>query len=181
MIKQIFCILYVSFVAVLLFGCYESKHPILDKGEKINLKGSYKQTNKIDGSIKKVIFTEQKKGVWPFVNYSYRDQDGDILLFKKLESGLYLLQKNLQKEKRFEYLFVDFIDNETALILYVDLANKEDYIDALLKKFNIESERVVRSGDTHINLKSDGNRIIDFFDAHDKSLMYVILKLEKIS
>ena len=177
--REFLWILCFSICALLLNGCYESQYSFIEKGEKVNLAGSYKQQNKITGSVETVTFTEQKEGVWPLAQYSYKDKDGDVLLFKKLSSGLYLLQQNLHKEKRYEYAFADFLDDETALILIADLMNKGDYIEALLKKFKIESEEVSRSGDPHLRLKGDNKKIIDFFDAHDKSLLSVILKLEK--
>jgi len=172
-------ILCMSIGVFLLTGCYESEQPIIDKGEKVDIVGSYKQQDKFTGSVEIVTFVEKKEGLWPLAHYRYIDQDGDVLLFKKLSSGLYLLQRNLKKEKRFTYAFVDFLDSETALILIADLMQKDDYIEALLKKFNIELESVFSSGETYYRLKGNSKKIIEFFDAHDKSLMAVILKLEK--
>ena len=177
--RQFLLVLCISICAILLNGCYESQHSFIEKGDKINLVGFYKQTNTITGKVETVTFTEQTEGFWPLAHYNYKNKDGEILLFKKLSSGLYLLQQNLKKEKRFEYAFVDLLDDGTALILVADLMNKGAYIETLLKKYDIESKQVTRSSDPHLQIQGDSKNIIAFFNAHDKSIMSVILKLEK--
>ncbi|BBO88011.1 peptidoglycan-binding domain-containing protein [Desulfosarcina ovata] len=178
--RFVFLILCISICSLLFNGCYESEYPIIDKGEKVDLSGSYKQQDKISGSIKTVKFTEQKDGIWPLSHYRYKDQDGDITLFKKLSSELYLAQESVQNGKRYEYAFVDFIDDKTALILVADLMNKGDYIEALLKKYNIEAKEVSRNDVPLLQINGNTEKMIKFFNAHDKSLMMVVLKLEKL-
>jgi len=175
-------ILYFPLIALLFTGCYVSDYPILKDGDKVKIEGTYIEEHKITGDKKTVTYKEQEKGIWPFKHYSYKDEEGNILLFKKLSSGLYLLQIKLLKKKnyKYEYLFADFIDDKTILILSADLLNKKDYIKALIKKYNIKSTKINKPGVTLLKLIGSSENNMKFLDAHDKSLMTIIGKLTKI-
>jgi len=172
-------ILSLSVFALLLTGCYETEFPVLNKGEKVNIAGSYIEKNQIDGSAKKVTFTEHKEGVWPFVNYSYIDSRGEVNIFKKLSSGLYLVQQKEKKKGNFSYAFVDFLDDKTVLMLVPDFMGKGAYIDTLLKKYEIKSKSISHSVVTILRLKSSKKNILAFLESHDKSILTVVLKFEK--
>lgn len=160
---------------ILLSACYETDSPVFEKGEKNAISGKYQCTNRISGEKKTHTFTEKRDGIWPFANYQYIDNDGDINLFRKTPSGLLIVQ-SASKKGKFTYAFLDAIDEKTFLLLSADLMNKGDYIDPLLKKFGIETKK---SGDASLLLRGDKGKISDFLAAHDKALLTVVLKCER--
>lgn len=164
------------FAIALLAGCYETDSPVLDKGEKAAIAGKYQCVNRISGGSKTHTFTEMRDGIWPFASYQYIDEDGDHNLFRKLPSGLFVGQSKSKKGK-FSYAFIDFTDDKTFLILSADLMSKGDYIEPLLKKFGVES----KSRGESLLLKGDKSKIADFFAAHDKTLLTVVMKCERSS
>lgn len=178
----ILSILYFVSAALLLTGCYETDFPIIDKGEKVGITGVYKVYDATtDKYIETTEFIEQKKGVGSFASYSYKDSNNDTFLFKKLSSGLYLLQQKLKSGKVFDYAFIDPIDDKTVLMLIPDFFTKENYLNALIKKSGIKGEWVLRSKIKYLKLKSDDNKkILKLFNKHDKSLLMVIKRLQKV-
>lgn len=167
-------LLYLVTLAVVAFlsGCYETETQVLEKGEKTAMTGKYQCDNRISGESKTHTFSEKRDGIWPFASYQYLDDDGATSLFRKAPSGLFIGQTKSKKSK-FSYAFIDFIDDKTFLILSVDLINKEDYIQPLLKKFGVEAKR---TGDMTLLLKGDKGKIADFLAAHEKTLLTVVMK-----
>ena len=158
-----------------LSACYETETPVLDKGERAPIAGKYSCQNRISGKREEVVNTEQKEGFWFLANYKYVDSQGSPALLKKLPSKLYLGQ-SMNKGGGYEYGFVDVLDDKTYLVLIADLMSKGDYIEPLLKKFNIQG----KANKQLVRLKGDKRNLIDFFAAHDKSMMMVILKCDKV-
>lgn len=163
------------FSVALLAGCYETDSPVFDKGEKIAIPGKYQCANRVVGNSKVYSFTEKRDGIWPFASYQYIDGDGELNLFRKLPSGLFVGQSN-NKRGKFGYVFIDFIDDRTFLILSADLLSKGDYIKPLLKKFGVE----FKSRGEFLVLNGDKSKIADFFAAHDKTLLTVVMKCDRL-
>lgn len=172
-LKAVFIWAGILVVATIIGGCYETEFPLLETGERAALAGKYECTNRIDGSKKMHTTVEEKEGL-VFTTYRYKDSDGDTILAKKLQSGLFLAQSPL-KEGGFGYAYIDFLDDKTYLVLIADLLSKSDYIEVLSKKYKVDGEKK----DTSVSLKGDKKAILDFLAAHDKGLLMVVLKCEK--
>lgn len=159
----------------LISGCYETTAPALERGEQTQLVGTFKCTNRISGEVKFSTYTEQREGIWPIASYTYMDEDGDPILMKKLSSGLTVLQAR-KKNGSYGYGFVDFIDNNTALMLVADIMNKSDYIESLAKKYKIRAKEGTGG---NIRLEGEASNLLLFYANHDKALLSVVLKCER--
>ncbi len=158
-----------------LAGCYETEKPVLEKGEKSPFSGSFSCKSNPSGKLETFKVTELKDGFWFLANYQYVDNEGEISLFRKLSSGMFLVQQKAKSEK-FQYAFLDVVDKSTFIFLIPDTVSKEPYIDALLKKYKIE---VASKGIGSIRLAADNRALLDFFAAHDKSILSVAMTCQK--
>lgn len=161
-------------VVIGLGGCYETEMPILERGEKASISGEFECHNRISGGEKIHSFNEVKEGVL-LANYRYVEADETINLLKRLSSGLYLVQSSRTNQK-FEYVYVDFLDKNIYLVLIADLMGKQDYIESLLRKYRVYGKKT----DAALLLSGDRSSVYDFMAAHDKSLLTVWLKCERI-
>lgn len=158
-----------------LSGCYETEKPVLEKGEKSPFNGVFSCKNGISGKTETIKATEQKSGFWLFANYHYIDQDGETSMFKKLPSGMFLTQ---QKGKRgtYEYVFLDAVDKNTFIFLVPDMMSKAPYVEALLKKHKVEA---AKSGIPRTRLTGDTSALLNFFGAHDKSILSAVMTCQR--
>lgn len=163
--------------AALLSGCYITDTPIIEKGEKTPIAGTYQCHNYLTKKNTRHSYIEKKEGTWPFARYSYIEADGDVNLFRKSPTGLYVAQSANNKGK-FSYAFLDIIGEKEFIILISDAMGKKAYIDALLKKNNVESKE---TRNMEISLKGDKDKILNFLNSHDKSLLTVTMKCESNS
>lgn len=158
-----------------LAGCYETDKPVLEKGEKSPFSGSFSCKSNPSGKIETFKVTELKDGFWFLANYQYVDNEGEISLFRKLPSGMFLVQQK-EKNEKYQYAFLDVVDKNTFIFLIPDTVSKEAYIDALLKKHKID---VASKGLGSIRLVADNRALLDFFAAHDKSILSVAMTCQK--
>ena len=174
--KVVLVVLAAISTATLLTGCYESDNPILDKGEQSAMAGRFECKSAIDGSKEVRTFSEQKDGFWPFASYRYVDSKGPVTMLKKLQNGLVVAQSTKQKGG-FQYLFLEFLDDNSIMLMIPDLMSKGPFVEALSKKFNVD----IKSRGETLLLTGDKNRTIQFFGAHDRSIMMAVQKCDRVA
>lgn len=161
-------------LAMCLAGCYETEKPLLEKGEKTAFIGSFSCKSSLSGKTETLTITEQKEGFWPFATYRYVDGKGEITLFKKLPTGMFLAQQK-GKQGAYSYLYLDPVDKNIFIFLIPDLMSKAPYIDALVKKYKIETAK----GFQTVRLKGENGALLDFLGAHDKTLVSAVATCQR--
>lgn len=167
--------LLLASMIILLPGCYESERPILAKGERTSLHGKFQCRYTGDKESFAITLTERKEGSGPAASYRYLDDEGHGYLLKRLRSGLFLGQTDAERSlSRFgigaggyEYGFVEILDDDSFVVLFDDLERKWDRVAALSAKLGVDHERA----DDLLLLKGAEERILEFFAAHDRSLL----------
>jgi hypothetical protein len=163
-----------AFLVIWLAGCYETEKPVIEKGEKIAIAGSFSCKNGITGKTEPLKVTEQSEGMWPMATFRYMDNKGETNLFRKLSNGMYLGQEK-GKQGAYNYFYLDVVDKNTLIFLVPDLMSKAPYIDALVKKYNVETINRAQN----VRLKGDSRALLDFFGAHDKSLLSAVVSCQR--
>lgn len=162
-IKRIILIALLSFIA----GCYETEVPLLDKGEKVALAGTFQCKSLLNGKIQKLTLSEQKSGVWPFASYAYVDEGGSPLLFKKLSDNRYILQAKVEGG-RFGYFFVE-VGSNGIIISMPNTMTKINIINELGLKHKINFQPS-KSGKLII-VNTPNSSILQFFASHEASAL----------
>ena len=166
--------LSLALIAICLAGCYETEKPVLEKGEKTGFSGSFACKNSITGKTELLNISEQSEGFWPFSTYRYIDSKGEVSLFKKLPSGMFLGQQK-GKQGAYSYLYLDAVDKNSFIFLIPDLMSKGPYIEALAKKYKIEAVK----GFQTVRLKGDKDALVDFLGAHDKTHLSAVVACQR--
>src|SRR5664279_40845 len=86
-----------SFIALMLTGCYESELPLIERGERTPLAGNFQCLNPGSTDAFEISFSETIEGSGRLANYRYVDTDGHAYLLKKLPSGLFLGQAKAER------------------------------------------------------------------------------------
>ena len=164
-----------SFIALMLTGCYETELPLIERGERTPLAGNFQCLNPGSKDAFEINFTETIEGAGRLANYRYVDNDGHAYLLKKLPSGLFLGQAKAERSLEpfqinsdgFEYAFVRFVDASTFLVFLDDVEEKWPQIEKLLAKQQADYKR----DDDLLFLSGSSEKSLRFLVAHDKALL----------
>lgn len=169
--------LAVLFLALLLGGCYETDFPVFHQGEKIAIAGTFICTERLGGRTSTSTFAERQVGGPPVASYQYVAEEGDVNLFRRAPSGLWVAQ-SANAKGRHTFGFVEIVDEGTFLVMTPDILNKSEQIDLLRKKFAVEATKPSEHYESRL-LNGNPDRIADFLLAHDKGLLTLMMTCKR--
>jgi len=173
-----------SFIVLMLTGCYESEVPLIERGERTALSGSFKCQDPGSKSSFDIRFSEIRGGSGRLTSYRYEDGEAHSYMFKKLSSGLFLGQAKGERSlspfqidtEGFEFAFVRFLDANTFMAYLDDMDQKWPQIEKLLEKHQPD----YKWDDDLLLLAGSKEKTLRFLAAHDKTLLKEPTRCERV-
>lgn len=161
-----------ALIGLFASGCYELNEPIIDKGSRAGIAGSFQCANQMDGKRGAETIKEVSSGFF-FKDYKYILADGTEIHTETIKDKFHVAQtKNKQK---LNVVFFDVNDNGfTAMI--PNMMTQLSTIDLLANKYGVKfSEKSLGT----LAIHGDKGKILEFLKAHNSGMMTTVMTCVK--
>lgn len=162
----------VTLLGLLTSGCYELSEPVIDKGSRADIAGSFQCANQMDGKRGTETVKEVSSGLI-FKDYKYVLSDGTELDAEAIKGSFYLMQT--RKQQKLNVAYFDISDRSFSVMI-PNLMTQSSAVDMLAAKYGV---RFNHNAGGAVGLLGDKAKILEFLKAHNAGMMTTVMTCVK--